>query len=193
MRNRLKLTVFLVMLALAGCHTRYTPPEKPMPANTVLLSEMMRELSAQPGFTEALLAQLEGAKQATTKRGPSLLTPVLIDELRKRILGGDWEGLDRFPGWTMRTINPSVGAAGRLATKEDGDTGAGAPHGGSPAPPLTPVQLKTFLDLGPYAPAPAETVSLDAPSALPPFTTAGLVTDLGAGVTRGDGPNELAA
>ena len=30
-----------------------------MPANTVMLSQMMRELSATPGFTEALLAELD--------------------------------------------------------------------------------------------------------------------------------------
>jgi hypothetical protein len=32
-------------------------------------------------------------------------------------------------------------------------------------------------------------VSLDQPSTLPPFTTEGLVSELGAGVVRGDGPN----
>ena len=35
-----------------------------------MLSQMMRELSTQPGFTEAFLAQLEGGKQ----RGGSLQT-----------------------------------------------------------------------------------------------------------------------
>ena len=73
-----------------------------MPPNTILLSQMMRELSAQPGFTEALIHQLDKGG----KKGPALLTPDLIDELRKRILGEDWQGLDRFPGWTMREINP---------------------------------------------------------------------------------------
>ena len=49
-----------------------------MPANTVLLSQMMRELSATPGFTDALLARLneEG------KKGPALMTPSLMKRLQ---------------------------------------------------------------------------------------------------------------
>ena len=49
-----------VLLAFIGCRTEaYVVPEGPMPANTVLLSQMMRELSATPGFTDALLSQLD--------------------------------------------------------------------------------------------------------------------------------------
>src|ERR1700742_1051883 len=39
----------------------------------------------------------------------------------------------------------------------------------------------------------AETISLDAPSTLPAFTTDGLISELGAGVVRGDGPNPTLA
>ena len=181
------------MLTLSGCHARYTAPEQPMPPNTVLLWEVMRELSARPGFAEALLAQLGGAEQADPRRGPALLTPALIDELRKRILGRDWKGLDRFPGWTMRAINPTVRVAGRVITKNSDGKSEGHSNTGSPASPLSDELVKRFLDLGPYAFDRSETVSLDTPSTLPPLITAALLTDLGEGVTRGDGPNDLAA
>jgi hypothetical protein len=164
-----------------------------MPSNTVLLSQMMRELSAQPGFTEALLAQIDKGG----KKGPALLTPKLIDELRRRILGKDWQGLDRFPGWTMREINPTVRVVGHVAGKSSKLEATAAVHPGSPVTnaPATAAddeQARRFLDLGPYALDRSQVVSLDQPSTLPGFTTDGIVTVLGAGVTRGDGPSELA-
>ncbi len=161
-----------------------------MPQDTVLLSQMMRELSAEPGFTERLLRQLEG--QEGGKRGPALLTPALLEELRNRILGKNWEGLDRFPGWTMRAINPTVHVADRLMGKNPQLEALSEAHAGSPAAALGDRQARLFLDLGPYPLNRAQTVSLDAPSRLPGFTTEGLVTSLGEGIVRGDGPNELA-
>jgi hypothetical protein len=130
---------------------------------------MMRDLSSQPGFTQALLNQIGGAKP------DAFLTPRLVDELRKRILGKDWQGLDRFPGWTMREINPAVSVVDHFAGKS------------------SEADALRYLDLGPYMLDKAETVSLDKPSTLPPFTTAGLVTNLGDGVVYGDGPNNLAS
>jgi hypothetical protein len=47
--------------------------------------------------------------------------------------------------------------------------------------------------LGSYTLEKAETVNLDEPSTLPAFTTEGLVSDLGAGVVRGDGANSQLA
>jgi len=174
------------MPLLAGCRNKYLPPEAPMPPNTILLSQMMRQLSAQPGFTDALLHQLSGNDK---KKATALMTPRLIDELRTRILGRDWQGLDRFPGWTMREINPTVRVAGHIAGKDQKLEAASAVHPGSP---LTAAAMREQLDLGPYALDKAETVSLAKPSTLPPFSTAGLITPLGDGVTRGDGPNSLA-
>jgi len=173
------------MFSLAGCRNKYVAPEAPMPPNTILLSQMMRELSAQPGFTEALLKQIDQGG----KKGPALMTPSLIDELRKRILGKDWQGLDRFPGWTMRAINPTVRVAGNFAGKDEKLEDTAAVHPGSP---VTEAETRQYLDLGSYALDKAETVSLDQPSTLSPFTTDGLITQLGAGVSRGDGPNDLA-
>ncbi len=135
---------------------------------------MMRELSDRPGFTNALLAKLNDSG----KNGPALMTPALVNRLRELILGKDWQGLDRFPGWTMRVISPTVSVIESAVGKKDKDTAA---------------QVKGFIDLGPYAIDKAETVSLDGPSTLPGFSTNGIVSELGAGVTYGDGPNaELA-
>ncbi|MGA7156135.1 MAG: hypothetical protein WBY53_04775 [Acidobacteriaceae bacterium] len=185
MRLTRKLALFLTLFTLSGCHSHYVVPEAPMPPNTILLSQMLRQLSAQPGFTDKLLAEIDkGGKQ-----GPALLTPKLFTELRKRILGSDWQGLDRFPGWTMREINPTVRVVGHLAGKDQKLEDASAVH---PGTPLSEAQAKQYLDLGPYALDKAETVSLDKPSPFPPFTTEGIVTNLGDGVTRGDGPNALA-
>ena len=180
------LTLAAILFAGSGCHRTYVVPQTPMPPNTILLSQMMRQLSAQPGFTDKLLDQLK--KSGTN--GPALLTPKLIDELRKRILGSDWQGLDRFPGWTMRAINPTVRVIGHYTGKDQKLEDASAVH---PGAPLSAAQAKQYLDLGPYALDQSETVSLDQPSTMPPFTTDGIVTSLGAGVTRGDGPNDLAS
>ncbi|GGA70582.1 hypothetical protein GCM10011507_22680 [Edaphobacter acidisoli] len=180
-----------VLLGLIGCRgdAPYVVPESPMPPNTVLLAQMMRELSATPGFTDALLSQLNNGG----KRGPTLLTPALMKRLRELILGKDWQGLDRFPGWTMREINPTVRVVGHVAGKSIALESLAARHPGAPASAMTPEQMKSYIDLGSYSAEHAEAISLDAPSKLPGFTTDGIVTDLGAGVVRGDGPNpELA-
>jgi hypothetical protein len=185
MRLTNKLALIGVLLTLSGCHRTYVVPEAPMPPNTILLSQMMRQLSAQPRFTNALLDQIDKG----SKKGPALLTPKLIDELRKRILGNDWQGLDRFPGWTMREINPTVRVIGHIAGKSETLEATAAVH---PGAPLSEAQTKQYLDLGPYTLNKPETISLDQPSTLPPFTTDGIVTNLGDGVVRGDGPNALA-
>jgi hypothetical protein len=66
-------------------------------------------------------------------------------------------------------------------------------HPGTPAGAVSAEQLKAYVDLGSYSLQKAETVSLDEPSTLPGFTTNGIVSELGAGVVRGDGANpELA-
>ncbi|WP_263382527.1 hypothetical protein [Granulicella arctica] len=182
-----------VVGALAGCRSdaKYVVPSGPMPPNTVLLSQMMQELSSQPGFTEAMLAQLNEGQ----KRGPALLTPALIDHMRKMILGKDWEGLNRFPGWTMREINPTVRVVGHVAGKdakvEETATAGGAPSG--PVKKASTKQMKEYLDLGPYTLERGETADLDQPSDRPGFSTEGLTSALGDGVVRGDGADPALA
>jgi hypothetical protein len=157
-----------------------------MPANTVLLSQMMRELSATPGFTDALLAQLDKGG----KKGPALMTPALIKKLRELILGKDWQGLDRFPGWTMQEVNPTVGVITRAVKHPD--TPPGTPSGAPTETWPNGVDkgvVAQYLDLGGYSPDKAEMVNLDKPSTLPELSNATLVTELGAGVVRGDVAN----
>ena len=190
MRLSQRLALLWAMLTITGCRSREVPPTEPMPPETVLLSQMMRELSAQPGFTEQLLGQLEGQKPG--KKGPALLTPELLQELRKRVLGKNWQGLDRFPGWTMREINPTVRFADRFLGKNPKLEGLSSAHPGSSAPVLGDPQARVFLDIGPYPLDRAQRVDLDTPSPLPGFTTQGIVMPLGMDVVRGDGPNKLA-
>lgn len=183
----------VISLALIGCKgdQGYVVPEGPMPPNTILLAGMMRELSATPGFTDALLAKLNGGKE-----GPALMSPTLIKHLRDLILGKDWQGLDRFPGWTLNAVNPTVKMAGRFVAKKDDATNVS--KGADEHPPLetgpiTTERVKPYIDLGPYTLEKAETVDLDKPSTLPGFTTEGVVTEMGAGVVKGDGPNPTLA
>ncbi len=186
MRLTRRSVLLAAVLFVSGCGNRYSPPESPMPPNTILLSQMMRELSAQPGFREAVLHALQGTDN--NKNGPALLTPNLASELRKRILGDDWQGLDRFPGWTMQAINPAVRVVSHVAEKRAADNTSASDPGASAGADVT----QKFLDLGPYPLEQEQTVSFDAPSTLPPFTTEGIVTRLGPNTVRGDGPNQLA-
>lgn len=176
--------VLAVTLLLSGCRRNYTPPESPMPPNTILLSQMMRELSAQPGAREAIVKAVEG--NAENKNGAAFLTPALAQELRKLVFGSDWQRLDRFPGWTMREINPTVRVVSHVAEKKAGENGATAPS-------LSAAEAVTrFLDLGSFPLDQEQTISLDEPSTLPPFDISSVVTRLGPNTTRGDGPNHLA-
>ena len=168
-----------------------------MPPNTVLLAQMMRDLSAKPGFTEAFLKELDQSEKKGDKKGPALLTPKLFDRLRELILGKDWQGLDRFPGWTMREINPTVRVVGHIAGKDPAISGVAARHPGSPASAeevkAAHDLLKPFIDLGDFSLGREEAISLDEPSRLPGFSPIGLVSALGDGVVRGDDANPALA
>ena len=133
-----------------------------MPPNTIPLSQMMRELSAQPGFTEAFLAQIQGGPK---KSGTALLTPDLVDHLRNLIVGKDWSGLDRFPGWTMGQISPTVGALSHVMNPGK-------------------VPLPKFLDTGSFALDTGGTIA-DFRQPAPPSAPTPIV-DLGYSITKGD-------
>jgi hypothetical protein len=141
-----------------------------MPPKTVLLSTMMNDLSAQPGFTDKVMAVL--AKQSKT--GAAILSPKLLHAMRVAILGRDWQTLDHFPGWEMADINPVVDLSGNL-DKSVAD---------APARPLN-----AYIDLGEYALDQEKIADLDRPSMLPAFSTDGLVAALGDAVVRGDAAN----
>jgi hypothetical protein len=178
--------VLAAALLVSGCGRRYAPPEAPLPPNTILLSQMLRELSAQPGAHEAIVHAIEGNEEG--KGGPAFLTPDLVRRLRELILGSDWQGLNRFPGWTMSAINPTVRVVSRVATKRTAENAAASNPGASAGANNT----EKFLDLDPYPLDQEQTASFDQPSTLPPFATEGVVTRLGPNTVRGDGPNQLA-
>ena len=184
------------IVALGGCKAKKFADRAvttgPMPPNTVMLSAMMQELSEQPGFTDAFLREIEGPKR---NAGAALLTPDLVHVLRDRILGHDWQGLDRFPGWTMREINPTVRVVGHEAGKDqqvEGTATAGGAPAGAPAQAGQGV-VREYLDMGSfYTSGQLQTVDLDRPAVGKPFVVSEFVSSLGDGVTRGDGPNGLA-
>lgn len=184
--RRWRTALFAITLFASGCRERYSPPESPLPPNTILLSQMMSEISEQPGAREAIVHAVEGNEE--NKNGPAFLTPELVKRLRELILGSDWQGLDRFPGWTMRTVNPTVRVVSRVAGKRAAENAAASNPGASAGANET----QKFLDLGAYPLDQEQKVSLDEPSTLPPFTTEGIVTRLGPNTVRGDGPNQLA-
>jgi hypothetical protein len=164
---RLAITVVCGGLALAA-----PAPAGELPPNTVLLSEVMRKLSGRPGFTDEFVAKLAGGG----KKAALPLTPELRHELRELILGKNWQGLDRFPGWSMERLNPLVGTVQRIA----------APSGPQPSPDQT---LAKYLDLGLYPLSRSGSVSLDVPPLEPPFDATGLNRPLTDGVSTGDGPD----
>ncbi|MBS1814406.1 MAG: hypothetical protein JSS87_05990 [Acidobacteria bacterium] len=173
MRRTLRHIAVLAPLVFAsGCHLTAPAPSAAiaadraaMPPNTIMLSEMMRDLDAQPGFTERLLAQLNKGEKAG-----AYLTPELFDTFRKLILGKDWGGLDRFPGWTTKSITRSVHIAEHVLTNSS-----------------TSADGWKYLDLGTYALDKGGEEDFDRPSKLPPFKEDAV--SLGADVVRGDGPD----
>lgn len=161
------LALFSMML-LSGCRIGTRPPaeliaadQHVLPPNTVMLSQMMREMSAQPGFTDALLAQIDKGE----KTG-ALLTPKLFDEFRKLILGKDWSGLDRFPGWTIVHITRTVDLGKEL---------------------ITPASDEIHVDVGPNPLRATASEDLGEPSDRSGFQLQ--QTRLGNDVLRGDGPD----
>ena len=100
--------------------------------------------------------------------------------------------LDRFPGWTMAEINPTVRVAGHVAGKDDKLERR--------PPQAAPRRADQHRDKLSHLPRPRPLRARQTPKPvsprqalrLPAFTTEGIVTDLGDGVTRGDGPNPLA-
>ena len=183
-----RVTGGVILTCLIGCRGEgYAPPTTPMPANTVLLSDMMQRLSAEPGFTDAVMAQLDRGG----KNGAALMTPELLHRMRELILGEQWEGLNRFPGWTMESITPTVQVAGRVVDKNDKKEDAVA--NADTAPNLSRLpgasEVAEYLNVGDLTLDRAAQVDLNMPSQLPGFPLAELVKPLGMGVISGDGPD----
>jgi hypothetical protein len=144
------------------------PAQKPE-----LFSTFMQKYSQTPAFRDKVL----DVSRSVPKVG-GWLTPDMVRDLRKLILGRHWQKVDRFPGFTVGTLNRSVALTLHIA--------------GTASTPLT---LTTLLDVGPYAPDKAGTVDLDQPAAGPAYQqdpeTA--VTQLTPGSVMGDGPDPALA
>jgi hypothetical protein len=170
MRTFHKLGLLCILLPAISCG-RTPPTASNLPPNTIQLSQMLQE---NPAFANAMLAELS----SQNPRAGALLTPALVDTMRKLILGRNWQGLDTFPGWTIQSINSSVGIFNRIASRNDHPTQQ---------------QIASYIDLGPYTIDKSATEDLDTPSNRPGLSTQGLVSDLGYGVVRGDGPDSRLA
>ena len=59
-------------------------------------------------------------------------------------MANDWQGLDRFPGWTMQEVNPAVGVINKVVTKHP-ETPVGTPSG---APTEAAVKCRQGSDYG---------------------------------------------
>lgn len=108
-------------------------------------SHVMDEVSHEPGFVDAVLEKL-----GRDPRAPGILGPKVLGKLRSLLLGGHFEKLDRFPGFTIRTMGSAVGVAARVGGRDkviqpwvDPDANApaseplGIPTGGAPPDPST--------------------------------------------------------
>ena len=138
-----------------------------------LFSSFMQKYSETPAFREKVL----DVSRSVPKVG-ELLTPDMVRDLRALILGKHWQRVDRFPGFTIGTLNHSVALTMHVA--------------GTASKPLT---VAALVDVGAYAPGKAGMVDLDQAAAGPSYEqdpqTA--VTQLAPGIVMGDGPDPALA
>jgi hypothetical protein len=138
-----------------------------------LFSSFMQKYSETPAFREKVL----DVSRSVPKVG-ELLTPDMVRDLRALILGKHWQRVDRFPGFTIGTLNHSVALTMHVA--------------GAASKPLT---VAALLDVGAYVPGKAGMVDLDQEAAGPSYEedpqTA--VTQLAPGIVMGDGPDPALA
>jgi len=137
------------------------------PAQTERLSAVMQRISSQPDYPAQVEALLGG------KSRKEFLTPGLVEDLRKLILGRDWQRVDHFPSLTIGALNQSVGVATRAAGKSSEALEAFAPEVGTYA-----VSKNLTLDLN---------IAVRKPTYVDDPRTA--VRQLPYGLVAGDGPN----
>jgi len=87
----------------------------------VLLSDVAREVSAQPEFINKLVEQI------------GILGPDEVARLRGFIKDKQWKALDSFPGITIKTLGRSVRMAGKLLPRQQ-NTEPSAPSTPGPKP-----------------------------------------------------------
>ncbi|CAO3456517.1 hypothetical protein [Azospirillum argentinense] len=102
----------LVLSAALLCSASLRADEAPW----LPVSQVMSELARNPDFVEALYRRL-----GRNPKAGGILGPDEIKRLREMILGKDFEGLDRFPGLTVRGMGRSVGLAGAMLDRSGDD------------------------------------------------------------------------
>jgi len=160
---------FTATLLSAGQTTPNT--DQGLPAGTVRLSTVMQRISSEPDYSERVQALLG------SKGNKGFLTAGLMQDLRKLILGRDWQRVDHFPSFTIGALNQSVRVAERAAGKSTPSTDNYAP------------------DIGTYSLAKNLTVDLNARALKPAYANdpSTAVKKLPYDLVMGDGPNpELA-
>lgn len=136
------------------------------------LSAVMQRISAEPGYSSYVQNLL-----GKDPRKREFLTPGLLDQLRKLILGRDWQRVDHFPSFSISGLNQSVAATIKIAGSS-GDA-----------------QQAFMPDIGTLSRTKSVHVQLDKPVERPTYEEdpQTRVTKLPYGLVMGDGPDPALA
>jgi len=159
------IVIVLVFGLFSGGQTAQEAPQ------TVRLSAVMQRISSTPDYAVRVQALLGG------EGNKGFLTAGLMEDLRKLILGKDWQRVDHFPSFTIGVLNQSVSVAKRTGGKSATAAGEYAP------------------DVGVYSLAKNQTVNLNVPAAKPTYAAdpSTAVKKLPYDLVMGDGPNPALA
>ena len=135
------------------------------------LSAVMQRISAEPGYS----SYVQNLLGKDSKRR-EFLTPGLLDQLRKLILGKDWQRVDHFPSFTIMGLNQSVAATIKVVGNQD-------------------AQASFMPDVGEFSLSKSARVQLDVPVTHPTYAEdpQTRVTKLPYGLVMGDGPDSALA
>ena len=135
------------------------------------LSAVMQRISAEPGYS----SYVQNLLGKDSKRR-EFLTPGLLDQLRKLILGKDWQRVDHFPSFTIMGLNQSVAATIKVVGNHD-------------------AQASFIPDIGNFSLNKPARVQLDVSATHPTYAEdpQTRVTKLPYGLVMGDGPDPTLA
>lgn len=166
--RRLSLLSIAAALSVAtATHADEAPDNHAEP-----LSSVMQRVSSEPGYADYVQKLLgDGSKKN------DFLTPDLLDQLRKLILGKDWHRVDHFPSLTISGLNQSVAATLKVA---------GSSREG---------QQSYMPDIGAFALTQSLQVNLNKPALHPTYEEdpETRVKQLPYGLVMGDGPDPALA
>ena len=137
----------------------------------------MQRISAEPGYANYLQNLLGKDSLGEDSRKREFLTPGMLDQLRKLILGRDWQRVDHFPSFTIAALNQSVAATLKFAGNSQKAEQAFMP------------------DIGRFSLSKSFSVQLDTPVSHPTYAEdpQTRVTRLPYGLVMGDGPDPALA